>query len=108
MPRPYNALKRLLEYDNPRVQILGRASSWGFNPVIIYLIFKIHSLVQFLLVIYHLSQHINTTYLSIIYFFFQYHQLTVSDDYFENQIAMNKMLVQKNFGMLRHPVNKDM
>ena len=50
----------------------------------------------------------NATYLSIIYFFPQYHQLTVSDDYFENKIAMNKMLVQKNFGMLRHPVNKDM
>ncbi|CAH3162047.1 unnamed protein product [Porites lobata] len=37
-----------------------------------------------------------------------YSKLTVSDDYFENKIAMNKMLVQKNFGMLRHPVSKDL
>ena len=85
-------IQKLNEHANPRVQILGRASSWF----------------SFFLVIYHLSQNINTTYLSIIYFFPQYHQLTVSDDYFENKIAMNKMLVQKNFGMLRHPVNKDM
>lgn len=108
MPRPCNALKRLLEYANPRVQILGRASSWGFNPVIIYLIFKIHSLVQVFfgnISLVATYQH----YLFINYLpFFQYHQLTVSDDYFENQIAMNKMLVQKNFGMLRHPFNKDM
>ncbi|KAJ7373661.1 hypothetical protein OS493_011270 [Desmophyllum pertusum] len=28
--------------------------------------------------------------------------------YFENSIAMNRMVVQKSFGMLRQPVNKDM
>ena len=32
----------------------------------------------------------------------------VDDNYFENTVAMNKMLVQKNFGMLRHPVNNDL
>ena len=47
---------------------------------------------------------------TIILFSFalQNHQLTVDDNYFENTVAMNKMLVQKNFGMLRHPVNNDL
>ena len=47
---------------------------------------------------------------TIIFFPFvlQNHQLTVDDNYFENTVAMNKMLVQKNFGMLRHPVNHDL
>ena len=85
--------------SNPR----SRFQLGIFNPVLIYLITLWFSFFGDISLVSK-YQH----YLSIIYFFPQYHQLTVSDDYFENKIAMNKMLVQKNFGMLRHPVNKDM
>jgi len=40
-------------------------------------------------------------------FCFQNYQLTVGDDFFENTLAMNKMLIQKQFGTLRQQVNKD-
>jgi len=35
-------------------------------------------------------------------------QLNASNDYFENSVAMNKMIVQKSFEVLREPVNKDL
>jgi len=35
-------------------------------------------------------------------------QLVARNDYFENEVAMNKMIRQKNFGMLDQPVNKDL
>ena len=36
------------------------------------------------------------------------HQLTVGCDFFENTLAMSKMLVQRNLGVLRQRVNKDL
>ena len=35
-------------------------------------------------------------------------QLVAGNDYFENKLAMDKMVIQKNFGMLGQPVNKDL
>jgi len=35
-------------------------------------------------------------------------QLNASNDYFENSVAMNKMIVQQSFQVLRQPVNKDL
>jgi len=37
-----------------------------------------------------------------------YSTLNASNDYFENSVAMNKMIVQKSFEVLREPVNKDL
>lgn len=38
----------------------------------------------------------------------QYSMLVARNDYFENKVGMNKMIRQKNFGMLGQPVNKDL
>ena len=35
-------------------------------------------------------------------------QLNASNDYFENSVAMNKMIVQKSFEVLRELLNKDL
>lgn len=35
-------------------------------------------------------------------------QLVARNDYFANEVAMNKMIIQKNFVMLDQPVNKDL
>ncbi|XP_020613218.1 endothelin-converting enzyme homolog isoform X1 [Orbicella faveolata] len=37
-----------------------------------------------------------------------YSTLNASSDYFENNVAMNRMIVQKSFDVLREPVNKDL
>ncbi|XP_020612862.1 endothelin-converting enzyme 1-like isoform X3 [Orbicella faveolata] len=38
----------------------------------------------------------------------QYSMLVARNDYFANEVAMNKMIIQKNFVMLDQPVNKDL
>ena len=35
------------------------------------------------------------------------HQLNVSDDFFDNTLALNKMVVQKKLGMLGQQVDRD-
>ena len=39
--------------------------------------------------------------------FLSHHQLIVSDDFFDNTLALNKMVVQKNLGMLGQPVDRN-
>ncbi|XP_068717824.1 endothelin-converting enzyme 1-like [Montipora capricornis] len=36
-----------------------------------------------------------------------YSMLTVVDEFFENVVALKQMMIQRQFGTLRHPVNKD-
>ena len=47
-------------------------------------------------------------YYSVKYVVSQTHQLAVSEEYFQNTVAMNKMLIQRHLGVLRQPVNKDL
>ena len=55
---------------------------------------------------YIMSQKLNL-YSVKIWCFFHNHQLNVSDDFFDNTLALHKMMVQENLGMLDQQVDRD-